>query len=288
MTGAPAARRITLALLLAPLVLWLGLLVVIPHIDMLVLSFTEKTGVRQYQPGLANYRTFFVEPVYWSIFLRTATMSILATALTLVIGFPVAYFIAKLARGRSKAFLFLLCLVPFWVSELVRTFGWMILLRETGLVSGALQALGLVSGPVELLYNDAAIMVGLVYTSMLFMVVPLVTALDSLDDSLIEAGYDLGGSGWSILREIVIPHAMPGIVSGAIVVFMLSLGNYLTPVLLGGKDSLWFTGAIYTQFITRFNWEQGAAFGMLLLVLSSLIVWLGLRLSGQTLSKTVA
>ncbi|MGV3651821.1 MAG: ABC transporter permease, partial [Devosia sp.] len=148
MTRAPAARRITLALLLAPLVLWLGLLVVIPHIDMLVLSFTEKTGVRQYQPGLANYRTFFVEPVYWTIFLRTALMSILATLLTLVIGFPVAYFIAKLARGRSKAFLFLLCLVPFWVSELVRTFGWMILLRETGLVSGALQALGVVTGPV--------------------------------------------------------------------------------------------------------------------------------------------
>lgn len=282
-----AGRRLAFWLLLAPLLLWLGLLIVIPHIDILILSFTEKTGVRQYRPGLANYATFFVEPVYWNIFLRTAVMSVLATVLTLLIGFPVAYFIAKLARGRAKALLFMLCLVPFWVSELVRTFGWMILLRETGLVSGALQWLGLVSGPVELLYNDVAIMVGLVYTSMLFMVVPLVTALDSLDDSLIEAGYDLGGSTGSILTRIVIPHAMPGIVSGSIVVFMLSLGNYLTPVLLGGKDSLWFTGAIYTQFITRFNWEQGAAFGMLLLVLSSLIVWLGLKLSGQSLARTV-
>jgi ABC-type spermidine/putrescine transport system permease subunit I len=118
-------------------------------------------------------------------------------------------------------------------------------------------------------------MVGLVYTSMLFMVVPLIGALDSLDDTLIEAAYDLGGNGWSILRQIIIPHAAPGIVAGCIVVFMLTLGNYLTPTLLGGKNSLWFTEQIYTQFITRFNWEQGAAFGFLLLVLSSAIVWVG-------------
>jgi spermidine/putrescine transport system permease protein len=163
----------------------------------------------------------------------------------------------------------------------------MILLRETGVLSSFLQYTGVIDGPVEFLYNDGAIMVGLVYTSILFMIVPLVTTLDSLDDSLIEAGYDLGGSGWSILREIVIPHAMPGIVSGCIVVFMLSLGNYLTPILLGGKDSLWFTGLIYTQFITRFNWELGSAFGFLLLGLSSTIVFLGLKLSRQSLSNTL-
>jgi spermidine/putrescine transport system permease protein len=119
------------------------------------------------------------------------------------------------------------------------------------------------------------------------MVVPLVTTLESLDDSVIEAGYDLGGTGPSILREIIIPHAMPGIVAGSIVVFMLSLGNYLTPTMLGGKDSLWFTELIYSQFIVRFNWELGAAFGFLLLGLSSLIVWAGLRLTGQTLEKTM-
>ncbi len=138
-----------------------------------------------------------------------------------------------------------------------------------------------------MLYNDAAIMIGLVYTSLLFMVVPLVTTLDSLDDSLVEAGYDLGGNGFTVMREIVIPHAMPGIVSGSIVVFMLTLGNYLTPKLLGGRDSLWFTDSIYTQFISRFNWELGSAFGFLLLLLSSIIVWTGLRLSGQTLSAAV-
>ena len=279
--------RLGLILLLAPLLIWLITLIILPHIGMFFVSLQEKVGLREYVTSFANYAVFFNEPLYWNTFARTAYMSIFATFLTLLIGFPVAYYISKLTRGRTKTTLFLMWLIPFWVSELVRTFGWMILLRETGVFSSLLQYLGVVNGPVEFLYNDAAIMTGLVYTSMLFMVVPLVTTLDSLDDSMIEAGYDLGGSSLSILREIVIPHAMPGIVSGCIVVFMLSLGNYLTPILLGGKDSLWFTGLIYDQFITRFNWELGSAFGFLLLGLSSLIVFLALKLSGQSLGKTV-
>jgi spermidine/putrescine transport system permease protein len=262
-------------------------LIILPHIGLFFVSISEKVGVREYETGLGNYAVFFNEPLYWRTFARTAYMSIFTTVLTLLLGFPIAYYIAKLTRGRAKTTLFLMCLIPFWVSELVRTFGWMILLRETGVLSSFLQYTGVIDGPVEFLYNDGAIMVGLVYTSILFMIVPLVTTLDSLDDSFIEAGYDLGGSGWSILREIVIPHAMPGIVSGCIVVFMLSLGNYLTPILLGGKDSLWFTGLIYTQFITRFNWELGSAFGFLLLGLSSTIVFLGLKLSRQSLSDTM-
>ena len=282
-----AGQKLGLILLLTPLLLWLSLLIIIPHIDLFLLSLRERVGVRQYETGLANYTTILTEPLYMVTFARTAMMSILATVLTLLIAFPVSYYIAKMARVRARSVLFLMCLVPFWVSELVRTFGWMILLRESGVISGLLQGAGLAAGPVEMLYNDAAMMVGLVYTSMLFMVVPLVTTLDSLDDAVIEAGYDLGGSGPSILREIVIPHAMPGIVSGSIVVFMLSLGNYLTPTMLGGKDSLWFTQMIYSQFIVRFNWELGAAFGFMLLILSSLIVWAVLRLTGQTLEKTM-
>ena len=274
-------------LLLSPLFVWLMTLIILPHIGMFFVSISEKVGVRQYEYGLGNYAVFFNEPLYWNTFARTAYMSISATVLTLFIGFPIAYYIAKLTRGRTKTTLFLMCLIPFWVSELVRTFGWMILLRETGVVSSFLQYIGVLNGPMEFLYNDGAIMVGLVYTSMLFMVVPLISTLDSLDDSLIEAGYDLGGNGYTILREIIIPHAMPGIVSGCIVVFMLSLGNYLTPILLGGKDSLWFTDLIYSQFITRFNWELGSAFGFLLLGLSSLIVFVGLKLSRQSLSETM-
>jgi spermidine/putrescine transport system permease protein len=207
--------------------------------------------------------------------------------LTLLIAFPIAWTIAKIARGRVKSAMFVLCLIPFWVSETVRALGWMILLRESGVLPGVLVSLGVTPMPVEMLYHDTTILVGLVYTSMLFMVVPLISALESLDDSLIEAAYDLGGNGWSILRQIIIPHAAPGIAAGCIVVFMLTLGNYLTPTLLGGKSSQWFTEQIYTQFITRFNWEQGAAFGFLLLGLSTAIVWLGLKLTGQKFGEVM-
>lgn len=280
--------RIGLWLLLAPILLWLSLLIILPHVDMVLISLQERISSRNYSFSVNNYTEFFTEPLYWNTFVRTAVMSIIATALTLLIAFPVSYYIAKMLTGRLKTVLFVLCLIPFWVSELVRTYGWMIILRETGLISTFLQWLGLADQPIEMLYNDAAIMIGLIYTSMLFMVVPLVSTLDSLDNSLIEAGYDLGGNSWNVLKEIIIPHAMPGIVSGCIVVFMLTLGNYLTPALLGGKDSLWFTEQIYTQFITRFNWEQGSAFGMLLLILSSLIVWFGLKLSKQSFSKVMS
>ncbi len=279
--------RLMLMLLMAPALLWLIGLIVLPHAELAMLSLRARVAPRVYEPSFAQYLTFVEEPLYWRTFVRTAVMSILATAMTLLMAFPIAWTIAKIARGRAQAMLFILCLIPFWVSETVRTLGWMILLRESGVLPGLLVSLGLTPAPVEMLYHDATILVGLVYTSMLFMVIPLISAIDSLDDSLIEAAYDLGGNGWSILRQIIIPHAAPGMVAGCIVVFMLTLGNYLTPTLLGGKNSLWFTEQIYTQFITRFNWEQGAAFGFLLLGLSTAIVWLGLRLSGQKFGEVM-
>lgn len=279
--------RLMLMLLLAPALLWLIGLIVLPHVELGMLSLRERVAPRVYEPSLAQFATFVDEPLYWHTFMRTALMSILATAITLLMAFPIAWTIAKLVRGHSKSMLFVMCLIPFWVSETVRTLGWMILLRESGVLPAFLVWLGVTPAPVEMLYHDATILVGLVYTSMLFMVIPLISALESLDDSLIEAAYDLGGNGWSILRQIVIPHAAPGIVAGCIVVFMLTLGNYLTPTLLGGKNSQWFTEQIYTQFITRFNWEQGAAFGFLLLGLSTAIVWAGLKLSGQKFGEVM-
>jgi spermidine/putrescine transport system permease protein len=280
-------RRLILLLLLAPALLWLVGLIILPHVDLALLSLRERVAPREYVPSLAQYRTFFTEPLYWHVFVRTALMSGVATALTLVVAFPIAWVIAKVARGRASALLFVVCLIPFWVSETVRTLGWMILLRESGVLPSLLVHLGVTAQPVELLYHDATILVGLVYTSLLFMVVPLVGSFESLDNELIEAAYDLGGKGASILREIVIPHAAPGITAGCIVVFMLTLGNYLTPTLLGGKNSQWFTEQLYTQFITRFNWEQGAALGFLLLALSTVMVWLGLKLSGQRFSDVM-
>ncbi|MQT14714.1 ABC transporter permease [Segnochrobactrum spirostomi] len=285
--GQAAARRLSFLLVFAPFALWIALVILVPQLNLLFLSLQEKIGPRHYVTGVGNYADLFGERVYVLTLVRTVVMSLIATAATLVIGFPVAYYIAKIARGRARTALFVSCLLPFWVSELVRVFGWMLILRETGLLSRLLQWLGLVDGPVEFLYNDVAVMVGLIYTSMLFMVVPLISTLDSLDDALVEAGYDLGGNGFAVLREIIVPHAKPGIVAGSIIVFMLNLGNYLTPTLLGGKNSQWFTAQIYSQFITRFNWESGSAFGFVLLLTSSLLVWLGLRVTGQTLSGTV-
>ncbi len=281
-------RRLSLILLFAPFAMWILLLIVLPHLGMVYLSLREKVAPRVYEFGFGNYIDFIQEPIYWNTLLRTGSMSILVTVLALLIGFPIAYYIAKIAGRRSRGALFLLCLIPLWVSDLIRAFGWILLLRETGVVSTSLQKLGLISGPIEFLYNDVTVVIGLVYTVILFMIVPLVSTLDGMDDALVEAGYNLGGSGPTVLRRIIIPYAMPGIVAGCIVVFMLTAGSYLTPILLGGKNSSWFTEQIYDQFITRFNWESGAAFGFLLLAFTSFVVWAGLRLTGQSLANTVA
>lgn len=272
---------------ITPILLWLFLLIALPHIDLLIMSFRVEDDAGVMEWSLGNYLTFFTEPIYWGTFARTALYSILVTVLTFIIALPVSFYITHVVSPKFSGFLMLLLLLPFWVSELVRVYGWMILLRESGVINHFLVQSGILNKPVEMLYNDATMILGLVYTSMLFMVVPLISVLESLDKALIEAAFDLGANMWIVLVRIIIPHAMPGIVSGSIVVFMLTLGNYLTPNLMGGKNSLWFTEQIYNQFIASFNWNQGSAFGFLLLLLSSLIIWAGLKLSGQTLSKVV-
>ena len=281
--------RITLPLLIfiTPVLMWLFLLIVLPHIDLLMMSFRTENDAGTMVWSIVNYLNFFNEPVYWRTFTRTAVYAILTTMITFSVSLPVAFYITKVVSPRYSGFLSLLLLMPFWVSELVRVYGWMILLRESGVINHFLVKAGLLQHPIEMLYNDITMVMSLVYTSMLFMVVPLISVLESLDDSLIEAAYDLGGNVFSIVTRIIIPHAMPGIVSGGIVVFMLTLGNYLTPNLIGGKNSLWFTEQIYNQFIASFNWNQGAAFGFLLLILSSTIIWIGLKLTRQRLSQVV-
>ncbi|MGA1862236.1 ABC transporter permease [Deferribacter thermophilus] len=279
--------RLGFYIFLTPVVLWLFLLIVIPHIDLLIMSLKADNDLGELVWSLQNYKNFFVEPVYWLTFVRTAVYSIIVTIITAIIALPVSFYITKVVNPRFSNFLSILLLMPFWVSELVRVYGWMILLRESGVINHFLLKLGILDKPVEFLYNDVSMIMVLVYTSMLFMVVPLISVMESLDDHLIEAAYDLGASTKDIVFKIIIPHAKPGLTSGSIVVFMLTLGNYLTPNLIGGKNSLWFTEQIYTQFIASFNWNQGAAFGFLLLLLSSFIIWLGLKITKQNLSKVV-
>ncbi len=272
---------------LLPVVLWLALLIILPHIDLLIMSFKFEDEFGDLTWGVSNYKEFFNEPIYWLTFVRTAVYSLIVTFITLIIGLPVAFYITKVTSVKYKGPLTVLVLLPFWVSELVRVYGWMILLRESGVVNHFLLQSGILEKPIEMLYNDATMIMGLVYTTMLFMIVPLISVLDSLEDELIEAAFDLGANVRTVLFKIIIPYATPGIVSGSIVVFMLTLGNYLTPNLLGGKNSLWFTEQIYNQFIASFNWNQGSAFGFLLLILSSLIIWAGLKISRQNLAKVV-
>jgi len=273
---------------LAPVLGWLLLLIVLPHVDLLRMSFTGENDYGDAVWTLQNYRNFFTEPIYWNTFLRTAIFSIVTTFITFLLALPVSFYIVKVVRPRLQGAMMLMLLLPFWVSELVRVYGWMILLRESGVINHFLLKMGILDRPIEMLYNDATMIMGLVYTSMLFMAVPLISVMESLDDSLIEAAYDLGGSKSVIWFKIIIPHCKPGITSGSIVVFMLVLGNYLTPNLMGGKNSLWFTEQIYNQFIASFNWNQGAAFGFMLLLLSSLIIWVGLKLSRQKLGEVAS
>jgi len=264
-----------------PVFLWLLLLIVLPQLELLRMSFLGTDFYGESGVTLDNYWAFFSEPIYWLTFVRTAGYSILVTLIVLAIALPVAFYITKVVKLRMTGFLMVLILVPFWVSELIRVYGWMILLRESGILNHFFTAIGVFRQPIEMLYNDVTMVMGLVYTTMLFMIVPLIGVMESLDDSLIEAAHDLGAKKITIWRTIIIPYTMPGIMSGSIIVFMLVLGSYLTPNLMGGKNSIWFTEQIYNQMIIYFNWNQGAAFGFLLLLLSSLIIWLALKVTKQ-------
>ncbi len=281
-------KRVTRAkglwLLLIPMLLWIGFLFVLPHAKLFILSFQERRGGGF---TLDNYATFFHKSLYTKVFIRTALFSIFTTLLTLLISFPAAFIITKVVGRKMKAILLLAIVLPYWVSELIQAFTWMVLFRETGVISYALQYLGITDHNIEFLYRNSTIVVGLVYTSILFMTIPIMNSLDTLDDSLIEASYDLGGDFWSTMREIIIPHAGPGIMVGCIMVFMLNLGNYVTVTLLGGKNSLWFTEAIYNQFIVRFNQNQGAAFGVILLTFSVIFVWIVLKITKQDLTEAM-
>lgn len=275
----------TFYLLIIPVLLWLIILIILPHIDLFISSFKVENDYGDLVFSFGNYLAFFSEEIYWLTFVRTAVYSIGVTVLAFAVSFPIAFFLTKVVSKKNAKALTLLLLIPLWVGELVTVYGWMILLGDHGIINHFLMSIGLIKEPIEMLYTNFSMVIGLLYMSMLFMVIPIMSTLDSLDDSLIEAASDLGASKWTIFTQIIIPYSMPGIVAGAIIVFMLVVGDYLTPNILGGKSSLWFTEQIYNEFLSTFNWNEGAAFGFLLLLLSSGIIWIGLKLSGQKLEK---
>ena len=260
-------------------------MIVIPHIELLISSFQVENDMGDMVFSFGNYIEFFTQKIYWLTFVKTAAYSIGVTLLAFIISFPIAFYLTKVTSKKNAGFLMLLLLIPLWVGELVTVYGWMVLLGDHGVINHFLMTIGIINEPLNMLYNNFSMVIGLLYMSMLFMVIPVMSTLQSMDDSLIEAACDLGASKWDIFTKIIIPYSMPGITSGAIIVFMLVIGDYLAPNLLGGKNSLWFTEQIYNNFLQTFNWNEGAAFGFLLLMLSSGIIWLALKLSGQKLDK---
>ena len=206
------------------------------------------------------------DPLYAAILVRSVALSAAATAICLVLAFPLALFISRATR-RKNLYLHLVIL-PFWTSFLVRTYAWMFLLRDTGLVNTALIGLGFLRHPLPLLYNDGAVLLGLVYGFLPFMVLPLYATLERLDPALLEAAADLGAKPWSVFFRVVVPLAKPGIWAGAALVFIPCLGAYLTPDLLGGGKSVMIGNLVQNQFTTARDWPFGSAVSIALMLLT--------------------
>src|SRR5262249_24526981 len=221
-------------------------------------------------------------PLYLAILLRSFVMALAATALCLILAFPAALFISRSSKHRN---LYLqLVMLPFWTSFLVRTYAWLFLLRDTGLVNTALEKIGIIHDPLPLLYNDGAVLLGLVYGYLPFMVLPIYATLERLDPSLPEAAADLGARPWATLLRIVVPLSRPGIIAGAILVFIPCLGAYLTPDLLGGGRTVLVGNLVQSQFTTARDWPFGSAISMLLMLLVTVLVWGILRREGEQLT----
>src|SRR3954452_1642014 len=250
---------------------WLGVLFAAPLAIVLGYSFLSRGpygGVEQ-PSTFENYQRLF-DPLYLTILLRSFVTAALATALCLVIAFPAALFIARSTRHRN---LYLqLVMLPFWTSFLVRTYAWIFLLRETGLINTVLQSLGIIHGPLPLLYNDGAVLLGLVYGYLPFMVLPIYATLERLDPALVEAAADLGARPLTTVFRVIVPLAKPGMVAGSILVFIPCLGAYLTPDLLGGGRTVMIGNLVQNQFTTARDWPFGSAISMALMLIVTLLL----------------
>jgi spermidine/putrescine transport system permease protein len=210
---------------------------------------------------------------YLRIFSRSILLAALTTVLTLLIGFPTALWMAFQPPSRRGLLVFIVT-VPFWTNLLVRNFSWILLLRDGGVIDMSLRKLGLTSGPIEVLYTPFATAIGLTYSFLPYMILPIYVSLEKLDRRLIEAAFDLGADRWRALTRIILPLATPGIVAGAILVFMPGLGAFISPELLGGAKSMMIGNLIQEQFGQSRNWPFGAALAFVLLALVLLALWL--------------
>ena len=267
-------------LFLAPSGLIIGTLFLAPLAIMFAYSFLTRGayGGVAAQFTFENYQRVF-DSLYATILLRTFVMAGLATLGCLALGFPLALFISR--AGARKNLYLQLVILPFWTSFLVRTYAWMFLLRDTGLINSLLLTAGVIHEPLPLLYNDGAVFVGLVYGYLPFVVLPLYATLERLDKSLLEASADLGARPWTTLTRIVIPLCAPGFRAGALLVFIPCLGAYLTPDLLGGSKTVMVGNVIQNQFTTSRDWPFGSAVSLMLMAIVMILLILLIRRGGE-------
>jgi len=278
---AAAERRFLLnrRRLAGPATIIVGVFGVLPLIIMLIYSFLVPAtyGGVEWKFTIENYVAFLFQrdifddtlqfvPDYLQIYFRTFVLAGFTTVASLILGFPTAYFMATRPPSQRNFWVFLITL-PFWTNLLIRTYAIQLIIRDEGLVNDALKGIGVIDQPLHILYTNFAIMLGLLYSFLPFMVLPLYTSLEKLDFRLVEAGFDLYATRGRVLRRIVIPLAKPGIIAGCILVFIPALGAYVTPLILGGGKQHMIGSLIATQFGTSRNWPFGCALAFILMAI---------------------
>lgn len=281
--------RLRYALVAILPVLWIVFADIAPLVRMLLISFYERFPL---PPGemptftFAQYQAFLDRPLYLSAFLRTLVFSAFATVVTLAVIFPVAYYISKVAPRYKRLRLLLLAIAPFWISEVIRSFAWILMLANRGAVNSFLMWTGLNDTPFQLLYNNISLTIGVLYLTSLYMLLPLYAALEKIDDRLIEAASDLGASPFMILRQIIVPLSREGIVTGCMLVFLLVTGLYAMPLLLGGPSNTLFASIIGQVFSRAGDaWPLGSALSVILVGASLFIVGIFMMFFGTRRSR---
>jgi spermidine/putrescine transport system permease protein len=269
--------------LISPSLFWLVVFFAIPLVIVFVYSFLKRGPYGQivWEFNLNNYVRFF-DPLYLKIFVRSFKIAGITTVLCFLLGYPMAYWIAT-RPPRWRNTLLLLLMIPFWTNFLVRTYAWILILRDTGLINNVLMGLGLISEPLPLFGNDLAIIIGLVYGWFPDMVLPCYAAVERLDFSLVEAAQDLYANELRAFARVIFPLTLPGIVAGSILVFIPSLGAYVTPDLLGGAKSVMIGNVIQSQFLSVRDYPFGAAFSFVLMAMMLAATLLYFRVGGRTL-----
>lgn len=258
--------------LVFPTIIWLSFFFIIPLLIVIAVSFASRTPYGQviFNFQLGNYARF-LEPLYLRIFIDTIFVAVVTTVLTFVMGYPLAYIIAKLPKKWQQPGL-ILVMAPFWINFLIRSYAWVIILRTQGVLNTILLKLGLIQQPLALLYNDAAVLLGMVYALLPFMVLPIYVAIEQLDTRLLEAASDLGAKPFTAFRKITLPLTMPGVAAGSILVFISSLGMFVVPDVMGGAKSALVGNLIQNQFLSARDWPFGSALSIILAILSLVLI----------------